>query len=630
MDGLDVFGAFWEEALRFMRYDGPVFRLVCCEFECHRFPRRIGSSAFYHPVRIYYDRREIWVHKEWIEAAKSENLPSIIRSFAYYYAYGIYNYHQTGCNINPYPIDADARAFMLGLSLLNGVPLSCSFLQHFNIEKVLRILNMFTHKQYKLVPCIGVDGHKAFCLSLADTENKRLISFLDECDSEAHNRVLNIRYGTKENPFEDINEAIKFIEFLEHEEVESDRFLNSDFNKSPYRYDIAKAVIEGDTHYAGIYKIPWASTFTAHTENSFPSNSFVVTQLNPSTDDWEWLHCTRFKGPYIPLFGLKPNLSRRRFLFRGQCEEFVNKETQLPTCRPNLYRPGVHTNLMADRIKAYEMACLIVRHPLVKLLGIQGVKIFNESFRFQLNRLGLAQHYYNKTSLLDLTSDINVAKFFATCSPEQNGHTYMPYYSTEKLGVIYLYDLRLPYDFQTTSLPQLSSIGKQYVFLRSALQSGFLLNMPQECELHDLPNVYRIYFKHNKDISEQTARETNFGEKYFPQDALSWHWRKMDKAPNSSFTISRKAREMYLRMHPNDFPNAIELDRALRNLDFKLGGNEWPEFPKHILEDYYKNAPELWSQFCSDIYFLGAEGRFMKQSLENIINNPEYKWAFFQ
>ena len=73
------------------------------------------------------------------------------------------------------------------------------------------------------------------------------------------------------------------------------------------------------------------------------------------------------------------------------------------------------------------MACLVSRHPLVDTLGIKGVKIFNEPYRFQLNRVGLTQYYYNKSSFLDLTSDIDVAKFFATCDYDNTIDSYKPH-----------------------------------------------------------------------------------------------------------------------------------------------------------------------------------------------------------
>jgi hypothetical protein len=170
--------------------------------------------------------------------------------------------------------------------------------------------------------------------------------------------------------------------------------------------------------FGGIYKIPWASAETALVNNGFPKSSFVVTQLMPGPSQSkliEWMSGTS-DNRFIPLFSLKPNLYNRRFLFRGQTEEYTIKGTDIPTCVPNAYRPDAQKDNLPFRIESYEIISLITRHPLVQLLGIKGIEIFNEPFRFQLNLWGLAQHYYNRTTLLDLTSDIDVAKFFATCT----------------------------------------------------------------------------------------------------------------------------------------------------------------------------------------------------------------------
>ncbi|MBD5179289.1 MAG: FRG domain-containing protein [Bacteroidales bacterium] len=581
------------------------------------------------PVIPKFENYQLTVSDNWVTTTVANKKPTVMRSWAYYYAYAFHRFITSKALINPYPCDKDAIAFTLGLLLLNGIPIDIH--EHIGEQQILQLLSHFTKKSYTLIPAISADGRKTYALSLTPRDNRLLISQLRDFDKMAHQRDLNIRFGTKENPFENINEAIKYVEFLEKEAVENDPFLNSAYNKDRYRYDIAELDSNGEHRSTGIFKIPWASMFTAHTENPFPTNSFIVTQLYPSSDDWEWLKGGNIATPdFIPLFGLKPNLSKRRFLFRGQNEEYIDTITQQPTCKPNLYRPNVESDPLPHRIKAYEMACLVTQHPLVQLLGIKGVTIFNDPFRFQLNRLGLAQHYYNKTSFLDLTSDIEVAKFFATCKYNYHNDSYETFDNEERLGVLYIYDMRLPYEFKSHHGPQLSSIGKQYIFLRSAMQSGFLLNMPENVNLHDLPNVYRIYFRHNKDISEQVMQDTLNGEKYFPKDALSQYWKTMYKAPNSEYSISLKAREMYLKLHPSDFRNITELNTALSAKGFKLGSNLWPQFPDHILSDYYENAPVLWSKFCNDIHFLGNEGFLMKKALEELVNNPEYKWAFYQ
>lgn len=609
-----LFRDLFFEALGFMKCDRGDVRVLFERFECPRFPNQYQSGTYLWPVQADFGRREVVVHSDWIEAVVADKLPTVLRSQAYYYAYGFYVYDAHRTSIEHYPMNQDAVAFAYGLLLLNGVPIDIP--PFMDTANVIRQLSRFSKKDYVIGRSVSPDGRQGTCLSLSYAESKRIISQLNVFDRAARLRKLDIRFGTKEHPFANIDEAIKYIDFLESEAVASDEFLNSSYNRDPYRYDIAEAYINGHQSIAGIYKIPWASAYTAHAENPFPGNSFIVTQLNPSDDDREWL-MDRKPGTFMPLFGLKPNLSRRRFLFRGQYEEFEHEGR--PTCKPNIYRPDVEKHPLPHRIKAYEMACLVTRHPLVQQLGVEGVKIFNEPFRFQLNRLGLAQHYYNKTSYLDLTSDIEVARFFATCQYRWDDDTYTPYFSDDKLGVIYIYDMRLPFEFKSGSLPQLSSIGKQYVFMRSALQSGFLLNMPPDTNLHDLPNVYRIYFRHDRSISEKVAEATGYGEKYFPKDALSQHWRTMYKAPNDRYTISIKAREMYLRLHPGEYKSMAELDQALIADSFRLGTNQWPAFPDSILEEYRANAPELWKQFCRDIYFTGSEGLFMKAALEELI-----------
>lgn len=623
-----LFFEFFIEALDFMKYSGPTVEIIFGDCHCVIWPSAFKSTSFIFPVTADYPGYRLNVHQEWIDAIISEKYPTLMREQAYYCAYGFYEFYKCNNVIELYPQNSDAIAFAYGLTLLNGVPIN---IPHFiPKELVLSQLERFSLKEYTFIESVGSDGHHGHCLSLSARENERLFSQLQEYDKDSKSRRLDIRFGTKERPFENIDEAIKYIEFLEKDAVEHDLFLNSPFNRSPYRYDIGAIKSKGRDIIGGIFKIPWASAFTAHAENSFPKNSFVVTQLNPSNNDWEWLRENNHETNYIPLFALKPNLSKRRFLFRGQYEEFLDDKTNLPTCKPNLYRHDIEKKPLPHRIKAYEMSCLVTRHPLVQQLGVKGIKIFNEPFRLQLNRLGLAQHYYNKTSFLDLTSDIEVAKFFACCKYDWNTDKYYAYSPQDKLGVIYIYDMRFPSEFKNTCLPQLSSIGKQYVFLRSAMQSGFLLNMPKDIDFHELPNVYRIYFRHDKAKSEEVAKDTNNGDVYFPKDALSLYWKNMYKAPNSDFSISLKAREMYLMLHPQDFTSLEELDKALISEGFRLGNNKWPEFPTSILEDYYSNAKELWSQFCANIFFIGSEGYFMKKSLEEIIYNEEYRETFFK
>jgi hypothetical protein len=601
------------------------------DYHCNFILSPKKSMSYYPPMIAIYPDNELLVVKDWIKDVVFDFLPTIMRMYAYYYTFGFYKYKTEGVTIQPYPHDKDAVSFSVGLCLLKGV-VPIETLQFCSVDSVCRLLTQYTNHKYKLVETTTATLGKSMALSLSDEDNRRLSVKWNYISSQTQNHKLDIRLGTKENPFNNIDEAIDYVQFLEREEVLADPYLNSELIQSDYRYDCGWYETKDSNVFGGIYKIPWASGETALVNNGFPKSSFVVTQLMPSLSQSkliEWMSGTS-TDRFIPLFSLKPNLYNRRFLFRGQTEEYTIKGTDIPTCVPNAYRPYAQKDNLPFRIKSYEIISLITRHPLVQLLGIKGIEIFNEPFRFQLNLRGLAQHYYNSTTLLDLTSDIDVAKFFATCTYSDETDSYIPCSAVDKLGVLYIYDIRYLNDFKSTGLPQLSTIGKQYVFPRSAMQAGFLLDMPEGLNLHDCPNVYRVYFKHDKTISDKVAKESNYGEKYFPKDCLKSIWGNKRNAPNEDFVLSRKARELYMILHPRDYKNMAELDDALRQHGFRLGDNLWPEIPQDILDEYYANALETWQKFCEDVYFAGTEGVFMKNALINLPNNKSYRQYFYK
>ncbi len=48
-----------------------------------------------------------------------------------------------------------------------------------------------------------------------------------------------------------------------------------------------------------------------------------------------------------------------------------------------------------------------------------------------------------------------------------------------------------------------------------------------------------------------------------------------------------------------------------------------------MVEDYYADAPRLWSEFCKNIHFVGSEGVVMKEALAELPSRQEYRWAFY-
>lgn len=249
-----LFVDFFIEALDFMKYSGPTVEIIFGDFHCVIWPSALKSTSFIFPVTAEYHGYRLNVHQEWIDAIVSEKYPTLMRTQAYYYAYGFYEFYNCNNVIERYPQNFEAEAFSYGLTLLNGVPINIpDFIPK---ELVLSQLKRFSLKQYTFIESVGSDGHHGHCLSLSAGENERLFSQLLEYDKESKRRRLDIRLGTKEEPFENIDEAINYIKFLEKDAVEHDLFLNSPFNRSPYRYDIGAIKSKRRDIIGGIFKIP--------------------------------------------------------------------------------------------------------------------------------------------------------------------------------------------------------------------------------------------------------------------------------------------------------------------------------------------------------------------------------------
>ena len=54
-----------------------------------------------------------------------------------------------------------------------------------------------------------------------------------------------------------------------------------------------------------------------------------------------------------------------------------------------------------------------------------------------------------------------------------------------------------------------------------------------------------------------------------------------------------------------------------------------PEFTAEDLDNYYDLIQKgWWDEFCEDIHFYGAEDELYRQTLKELPQRPEYRWAF--
>ena len=274
-------------------------------------------------------------------------------------------------------------------------------------------------------------------------------------------------------------------------------------------------------------------------------------------------------------------------------------------------------------IQINELQCLLKTHPLVQLFE-QGFELLHDTFHFKINYGGLSQHYYNNTSFLDLTSDMEVAKFFAVTTFNMKKDCYEKYSGTG-LGVLYYFDLKAD-SFQYSNKRNyiVDNIGKQ-PFMRSGNQSGFLINVGKDDDFNNYPEVRYVFFRHDPAITNRIFAQFDNGDRIMPEEILRTHWHERMNDETAKRLISTDALKLNFANNPHESHKKIT--QALQKKGFKIK-NYHPSFTDDELDQYFATSLDFWDEFCSNIHFYSPEGLLMKEHLINLPNDPRYKWAF--
>lgn len=220
----------------------------------------------------------------------------------------------------------------------------------------------------------------------------------------------------------------------------------------------------------------------------------------PPNNKFEKVKCKN--GRYI----LIPTTIDYSFLFRGQTSFYEE-------CLPTLYRKKEITEeeILIERLRCCEFELYLKQYPQVADF---------EQNKFNIDYLGLSQHYGLKTDVIDLTSSLDVALFFAMCNMSKDGKTFYPQ-QEDKDYIGYIYAIRTMELCSGTKINNLfegkiCTIGMQ-PFYRPGNQRGFGLHLQKKETMTGL--LYS--FSYSKEDSEKIYNAFSNGNELWHEDEIS-------------------------------------------------------------------------------------------------------------
>lgn len=244
------------------------------------------------------------------------------------------------------------------------------------------------------------------------------------------------------------------------------------------------------------------------------------------------------------------------YLFRGQNEEYK-------PCFPSLYRVFPRELTVAE-IFAWRMRLVVFEemlnsHPLVS-------KFFMRH-NFKLDYEGLAQHYGLSTSVLDLTSNLDIALFFAMCWYDCDCDCYRPFDDGKvHEGILYIFcpmranepsPCRIAEYMKTNITP----IGLQ-PFLRPAKQKGYALHIDKGRSTKSW--AYRFKFTNADSLA--IYNQFHEGRDLWIEDILAVKTKMVKEIRDFSFDVFDAA---YERFRPKGY-SKTKLKRELISQGFTL------------------------------------------------------------
>ena len=231
---------------------------------------------------------------------------------------------------------------------------------------------------------------------------------------------------------------------------------------------------------------------------------YSLAPLGIVTDDLETLHAVADEHGRVRL---RSGIELFFTVYRGQTAEHR-------PCVSSLARKQHVEEQLLELCRNVAFEDAIGDHPYVQVC---------EQTRFLENTLlidrqGLAQHYGLSTDMLDVTSNFDIACFFATCYWDVATRTYRPVERANVPGILYR--------IQPLPLIEMAANGKfihvgWQPFHRPEQQRACALIMQAGENFSKLPGVQLVRFRQSEDVSNRIWKSFDKGRMLFPNDAAA-------------------------------------------------------------------------------------------------------------
>ena len=278
-------------------------------------------------------------------------------------------------------------------------------------------------------------------------------------------------------------------------------------------------------------------------------------QMAPPEGKFEIVKVTDGKG-----FMLLPTKLDRGVIYRGQGRIY-------DPCLPTLYRqPRTKEEIFVEQVRIAEFRLLLEQF---------GVTRKFEQNHYNIDYVGLAQHYGLNTSVLDFTSDVEIALFFTICDYDKAEDRYKAKEEDkEYVGYIYAKLTHETSDKGNEKNPFGTFSGRVKVigvqpFKRPGAQRGFSF----EAGSNGLQEGYLYSFSYTKKDSVDIYKHFHNGADLWCKDEITDYAKKI----RDTDTFSSQAVSLATKMFDHSLSTGKRI-KQLKHMNFKIVGQtklEW-------------------------------------------------------